>query len=293
MVALDSGRPQRYVTTMFVRFRERKNDGREPEQVEASIACAHPGQCGLGKERRRVGWGRTSGGCPMKPRCPWRIGPGLVPYRLLVSLVENKRVDGKVQQEHIADLGAIDGYWLSAFYADIDPTIAATLQHEGWRRASVWQRHAFWQGVDDALHRLGDRLDAEQLSQIKASIDARIPMLTSTEHDAIPQWETEEKLQQWHRMHQGYADLIEDAKKDMAHHEERLAVLREVLPEMEEYVGEITELVQRVERDGPDDYEQLFRVTHLSLVRILADRAKSELTEGEIDRIIDKVLDEE
>lgn len=278
---------------MFVRFRERKNDGREPEGVQASIACARAGRCGLGKERRRIGWGRTSGGCPMKPRCPWRIGPGLVPYRLLVSLVENKRVDGKVRQEHIADLGAIDGYWLSAFYADIDPTILTTLQHEGWRRASVWQRHAFWQGVDDTLRRLGNCLDAEQLSQIRASIDARIPMLTSAELDAIPQWETEEKLQQWHLMHQGYAGLIKDAKKEMAYHEQRLAVLREALPEMEKYVGEITALVQGVERDGPNGYEQLFHETNLCLGRILADRVKSELTEGEIDRIIDKVLDEE
>jgi hypothetical protein len=62
----------------------------------------------------------------MRPRCRWRIGVEhgveLQPYRLLVSLIENRRVDGKVRQEHVASLGAIDGHLLPSFYAGIDPT---------------------------------------------------------------------------------------------------------------------------------------------------------------------------
>jgi hypothetical protein len=40
--------------------------------------------------------------CPAKPRCRWRIGTAaglnLKPYTLLVSLVENTRVDGKIRR---------------------------------------------------------------------------------------------------------------------------------------------------------------------------------------------------
>ena len=63
----------------------------------------------------------------MKPRCRWRIGVdhglALVPYRLHVQLAENRRVDGKVRQEHVADLGAIDGAMLADFWAGIDADV--------------------------------------------------------------------------------------------------------------------------------------------------------------------------
>jgi hypothetical protein len=57
-------------------------------------------------------------GCPLRPRCRWRIGGGRVPYRLLVAVIENRRVNGKVRQEHVADLGAIEGHWLPSFFAE-------------------------------------------------------------------------------------------------------------------------------------------------------------------------------
>ena len=116
--AIIRGRHRTCATTMFVRFRERKNDTREPKRTPAEIACAQ--RC-ANRRGQRLGPGFRAGkGCPMRPRCRWRIGLDqdviLVPYRLLVSLIANKRVEGKVRQEHVADLGAIDGHLLPMFF---------------------------------------------------------------------------------------------------------------------------------------------------------------------------------
>src|SRR5215475_3147045 len=124
---------------MFVRFRERKNDGREPEHVlSRKKMCA--GRCPK-VPGKRCGPDRHMWGCPMRPRCPWRIGVdqgiALQPYRLFVSLVENHRVNGKVRQNHIADLGAIDGCLLSGFYAGVEPATVGAILTDAWRRSSI------------------------------------------------------------------------------------------------------------------------------------------------------------
>jgi hypothetical protein len=71
------------------------------------------------------------GRCPMKPRCPRRIGLSellaepIAPYRLQVALIENRRVAGRVRQEHVADLGSVAGYLLPEFWTSLDPAIKA------------------------------------------------------------------------------------------------------------------------------------------------------------------------
>jgi hypothetical protein len=70
-------------------------------------------------------------GCPEKPRCRWRSGlPDLelVPRRLLVSLIATWRVNGRVQQEHVADLGSIDAHMLPSFFAGVEPERANAIR---------------------------------------------------------------------------------------------------------------------------------------------------------------------
>jgi hypothetical protein len=56
---------------------------------------------------------------------------------LLVSLSEIRRVDGKVRQDHIADLGAIDGIMLPSFYSKLDAeTAEAVRRTPAWRHGS-------------------------------------------------------------------------------------------------------------------------------------------------------------
>ena len=79
------------------------------------------------------------------PRCRWRIGDDeqLAPYRLKVLLVENRRVNGKVKQETIAQLGSIDATWLPEFWGGIDQKAAAKLKTKNWEMHSIEWRIAF------------------------------------------------------------------------------------------------------------------------------------------------------
>jgi hypothetical protein len=95
---------------MFVRFREmtaERYDKHDRRYSGGERECA--GDC---KDRRRSyqysehgTFGRTFlKGCPLRPICPLKN-----PYRRLeVSIVETRRQNGKVRQEHIASLGSYD-----------------------------------------------------------------------------------------------------------------------------------------------------------------------------------------
>ena len=199
----------------------------------------------------------------MRPRCRWRIGlgnelePGLVPYRLLVSLIENRRVNGKVHQEHIADLGAIDGHLLASFYNGIDPAIAAKVQYGGaWTYTSMIERDFFWQGVDQTLARLDNRIDATGREQIRAAINARIPRLTTDEREAIPQWEKSQKVKHWHFLRDQFANLVTSTEEEIAYYQRRIENKRNSLVNLQLGTDGLTELVKAVEHEGPDEYEE-------------------------------------
>jgi hypothetical protein len=95
----------------------------------------------------------------MKPRCRWRIGvdQGVkpAPYRLEASLAENRRVDGKVQQEHVVSLGTIDAHLLPFFWNRLDPEVLAKARSEDWELRSIRARQAFWEATKPRLGRLG------------------------------------------------------------------------------------------------------------------------------------------
>ena len=71
-----------------------------------------------------------------------------------VSLMQTRRVAGKVQSEHVAALGSVD-----------DPP-------------SVRERFAFWGGLPERLARLGNRLASSEQPKIYEALHARIPMAT-------------------------------------------------------------------------------------------------------------------
>jgi hypothetical protein len=81
--------------------------------------------------------------------------------RLQVSLIETKRANGKVCHEHIASMGSV----------------AATME--------VWDRIEFWSAFWPRLGKLDNRLSAEQQHKIVGEIQARIPMATPAEQQAL------------------------------------------------------------------------------------------------------------
>jgi hypothetical protein len=177
---------------------------------------------------QRAGPGaRYGSGCPMRPRCRWRIdvgdGPTVVPYRLLVSMIENVRVDGKVRQQHIADLGAIDRHAL--------PSLASRL--------------AFWHELDARLVRLSNRIEADAITKVQESIHARIPRPTSDEIAA-------HEVEQWQKLHAGYQRLVDNRLESIADYEVIIAAARDDIARFEPAVAEIGENVQKVQQRVSD-----------------------------------------
>jgi hypothetical protein len=110
--------------------------------------------------------------------------------RLLVSLAESRRRDGKVRQEHVADLGSIN-----------------------MLEASAEDRVAFWRRLHERLSRLGNRIDPAKLGAILAAINARVPMATVDELPAVRVGRAERSLRQW-RLH------LEGCQEQVALHQQ-------------------------------------------------------------------------
>jgi hypothetical protein len=82
--------------------------------------------------------------------------------RLQVSLIETRRVDGRVRHEHIASLGSI-----------VTPL-------------SVEGRVAFWKRLHERLAKLANRVDAETQGKLLGAVHARVPMVTVEEQQNLP-----------------------------------------------------------------------------------------------------------
>jgi hypothetical protein len=81
--------------------------------------------------------------------------------RLQLSLVETRRVGGKVCQEHVAALGSI-----------LTPP-------------SVSDRITFWQRLHQRLGNLSNRVDTAAQAAILGAVHARVPMVTLDEQRAV------------------------------------------------------------------------------------------------------------
>jgi hypothetical protein len=191
---------------MFVRYRKIVSDGQEPLGVSRGRNC--PGMC-------RSRYPSRDGRCPKKPRCRWRIGllelaDPLVPYRLHVSLAENHREAGRVRQQHVADLGSVDGWRLAEFWEGLDPTLVARIKQDNWDLASVLGRAAFWETAKPRLDRLANRLDPKA---VRMAIHRRIPWPMQKERDLA---EARESFRDW----QGVNRMI---TRDIQHNDETIA----------------------------------------------------------------------
>ena len=79
------------------------------------------------------------------------------PYGLAMSLVENRRENGKVRHEHVVNWGSIE----------TSPSVAARIE--------------FWRELHERLAELSNRLDAETRGKVMGAVHARVPMVTPDE----------------------------------------------------------------------------------------------------------------
>jgi hypothetical protein len=82
--------------------------------------------------------------------------------RLQPSLMQTRRLSGKMRSEHIASLGSVDA------------------------EVSVRERLAFWAKLPERLARLGNRVGPDEQAKVYAALHARIPMVTPDEQAGDP-----------------------------------------------------------------------------------------------------------
>jgi hypothetical protein len=94
-------------------------------------------------------------------------------HRLQCSVVETRRVAGKVRHEHVGALGAIE----------VPPSVA--------------DRVAFWAGLHPRLFKLSNRVNGETQAKILGAVHARIPMPTADEQRQLQRENAESDERFW------------------------------------------------------------------------------------------------
>ena len=122
------------------------------------------------------------------------------------SLMQTRRVSGKICNEHIASLGSVD--------ADV----------------SVRERLAFWAKLPERLARLGNRVHPNEHAKIYGALYAHIPMVTADEQRAVQEENAKDDERFWEVMRdigassiEGHNALISSAETKIAEQAPRVA----------------------------------------------------------------------
>jgi hypothetical protein len=225
---------------MFVRFREMK--AQRYDKCDHRWSGGERECAGNYKDRRRhyprygagiIVEGRTFvKGCPLRPICPLKK-----PHqRLEVSIVETRRENGKVRQQHISSLGSYD-------------------LHGGLR-----ERERFWIDCEDRLGRLANRIGPE-MDRLRQTIAARIPPLTDEDRAAM-------NAAAWDQL-EGWWSGMGESRIEQAQDSEKEAVALRSDAAMTEALGK---LVKQVRADG--DMEAWHTLTVVYGSSILGSRLR-------------------
>jgi 2-hydroxychromene-2-carboxylate isomerase len=109
--------------------------------------------------------------------------------RLQVSLVETHRVDGRIRNSHVAGLGSVGV------------------------PASPADRWEYWTKLISRMEALANRVTGDTKAAILTAVDARIPMLTPEEQQAVQVDYAKEDVRQWEMVHGLNADRLNGHKK--------------------------------------------------------------------------------
>jgi hypothetical protein len=141
--------------------------------------------------------------------------------RLQPSLMQTRRVDGKVRSEHIASLGSVD--------VDV----------------SVRERLAFWAKLPGRLARLANRVGVDEHGKIYGALHDRIPMVTPEEQGAVQEENFKDDERFWEALRDSGAGIVEGHKELFAKAEKTIA---EHAPRVEEAGENVQAARDRLER---------------------------------------------
>lgn len=164
--------------------------------------------------------------------------------RLQCSLIETRRVDGKVRHEHIASLGAIP----------IEPSIA--------------DRIVFWPALHQRLAKLSNRFSPETHGKLIGQIHARIPMPTADEQRQLQKENAQADEQFWSTFQDMTESTAADHKELAATAQRTIAASEAAAKDAAAKVDQARERLAKIERGEdvqgglgrPMTYEQAERI---------------------------------
>jgi hypothetical protein len=191
------------------------------------------------------------------------------PNRLQVSVVETRRIDGKVRHEHVASLGSIE------------------------TPLSVAGRIAFWRRVNERLATLGNRIDPARQGKVRSDIHARIPMVTADEQRALQLENAEADERFWSVMHDMNQERVDGHKALVATAQGAIATGEADAAKAANNLARAKDRGERIRRGedvqgglgGPVDLEAMLRKAGMSDKDIQHARDMAELTDEEFEKL--------
>jgi hypothetical protein len=205
-------------------------------------------------------------------------------HRLQVSLVEPRRSDGRVRQEHVASFGSIE----------VSPSVEARL--------------TFWRWLHERLAKLSNRVDAALQAKILADIHARVPMVTLDEQSASKIENAEANERFWTNLHAMHKEQVTDHKDLLAATERSIAAISAHMAQAAVRAAEAKERIERI-RKGEDvpigkplkreDVERILReaghttadIRHMDLVAAFAEEVGEDGFEEYLQEYFKQVED--
>jgi hypothetical protein len=165
------------------------------------------------------------------------------PHRLQVSIVDTRRVGGRVQHEHVAGLGSIE----------TPPSVA--------------DRVAFWRRVHDRLPKLSNRIDAATQGRLMGELHARIPMPTIEEQHALKLENARADARVWAGLQDMHASTADGKEGLVALTERQITENRASAAKAAERLARAKERIARLEQGEdvpgglgkPSDFEAILR----------------------------------
>jgi hypothetical protein len=144
--------------------------------------------------------------------------------RLQASLMQTRRVSGKMQSEHIASLGSVDA------------------------EVSVRERLAFWAKLSERLARLANRVGPDDQAKVYAALHARIPMVTPDEQRTVQEENAEGDERFWEAMRDMGTASVEEHRALIARTETKIAEQAQRVAEAGERAQAAKHRLERIRR---------------------------------------------
>ncbi len=183
------------------------------------------------------------------------------PNRLQISVVETRRLDGRVRHEHIASLGSIE------------------------MPLSVAGRIVFWQRVNERLGRLSNRIDPAMQGKVRGDIHARIPMVTLDEQRALQLENAEADEWFWSVMRDMNQSKVADHRALVAKAQGAIATGEADAAKAADSLARAKDRAERI-RKGEDVHGGLGGPVDLTATDIQHARNVAELTDEEFEKFV-------